>query len=212
MARTLAIDLDECLSLTMAALVKWHNTHYGTQLKESDFFSYNYWEVWGGSRDESIVKVREFYVSEEFREMQPVPGALEAMKTLKERGFKLYVVTSRQEFVRKQTEEFIDRHFPNIFEDIILTNHYLATSEQGLAIPRMKSEICHQLKAELLVDDTLHNAFDVANAGINVLLFDLNASYAWSRLPEGEELPPRVKRVFSWEQVLEQPELSLLMN
>jgi hypothetical protein len=47
----------------------------------SGFNSYNYEEVWGGTKEEAIDKVRMFYESDHFSErMQTVPGALEALK------------------------------------------------------------------------------------------------------------------------------------
>jgi hypothetical protein len=37
----------------------------------------------------------------------------------------------------------------------------------------------------VLIDDNVGYAMDCADAGINVLLYDWEESYPWSKLPEG---------------------------
>lgn len=39
--------------------------------------------------------------------------------------------------------------------------------------------------ADVLIDDNVGYALDCANAGIQVLLYDWEDSYPWSKLPEG---------------------------
>lgn len=44
-----AFDLDEVLGQYLATYTKWHNRVYGTHLRVSDFFTYRFWEVQGGT-------------------------------------------------------------------------------------------------------------------------------------------------------------------
>lgn len=114
---TVAVDLDEVLGRTVDGIVAFHNATYGTTLSAHDFTSYNYWNVWGGTREESIAKIRAFYQSPFFLGeggLAPVPGALAALTALKADGFRLVVVTSRQEVVRAETQRWLDQHFAGI--------------------------------------------------------------------------------------------------
>jgi hypothetical protein len=47
-------------------------------------------------------------------------------------------------------------------------------------------------------------AQDCASAGINVLLFDLEGKYPWSKVPAEETVAKSITRLHSWEHVKEQ--------
>ncbi|KAF9197992.1 hypothetical protein BGZ49_001335, partial [Haplosporangium sp. Z 27] len=120
---------------------------------------------------------------------------------LKSRRYSLVIVTARQQFVADLTKKFVDRHFPGIFESIYFANHYLTEQEKLTFVSKPKSVICRDVHAQLLIDDSLENAIEVAKAGIPVLLFDLQGAYKWNKLKEGEKLPDKVTRVKSWKEV-----------
>lgn len=44
---------------------------------------------------------------------------------------------------------------------------------------------CRSIGADVLIDDNVGYALDCANNGIQVLLYDWEDSYPWSKLPEG---------------------------
>lgn len=52
-----AVDIDEVLALFVPALVEFHNGRYDTNLTPESFFSYEFFEVWGGSQVETSAKV-----------------------------------------------------------------------------------------------------------------------------------------------------------
>ena len=109
-----------------------------------------------------------------FREtLAPVQGAFEALQKLKVH-FDLHIVTSRQNKVRDDTIQWIHRHFPGIFSDIHLGNHY---SREGKS--RTKSEICHSIGACLLIDDSVKYAIQCVHDNIPVILF---GNYAWNQV------------------------------
>jgi hypothetical protein len=45
--------------------------------------------------------------------------------------------------------------------------------------------VCRTIGAQVLIDDNVGYAMECANAGIDVLLYDWEGSYPWSKLPEG---------------------------
>ncbi|TPX34713.1 hypothetical protein SmJEL517_g02695 [Synchytrium microbalum] len=202
----LAIDCDDVLLKTVEGLCQFHNEHYATSLVPADFSSYNYWEVWGGNREGATAKVRQWYQLASFANLDPVPGALEALQRLKE-FYDLVVVTSRQDFIRAATIANIQKHYPGIFDDehIHFANHWIHPTDhvhyQGL-VSKSKAELCDEASAVLLVDDNLDYAKDVSNHGLYAILFDLEGSYNWNKCPDSE-LPPKTVRKTSWADIVD---------
>lgn len=186
----IGIDLDEIVADTMPAIVNFHNEKYGTDLKKNHFHSYRFWEVWGGTRDEAIKKIYEFSETDHFVKINPVAGSLNAIKKLKENGHELFVITGRQNEIIKKTEEWIEKHFPEVFSGIHFANSYGFTGQ-----PLKKSAICSQLNIEIMIEDDIDHAKDLAEAGIRVFLFD----QPWNQ----NDLEKDVERVFSWEEIID---------
>lgn len=65
---------------------------------------------------------------------------------------------------------------------------------------RKKSEICKSIGAHVLIDDNPSYAVECASAGINVLLYDWQSGYPWSKLPQGAA-HPLIQVVKDWEEV-----------
>lgn len=186
----IAIDVDEVLAEYQNGFIEFHNKYYGTNLKRHHFAkSYKLEDAWGGTEDEAIDKVYHFYQTKDFKKMEPVPGAIEAVRKLAQKH-DLFVVTSRQNFASPVTLEWLDKHFPDTFSGILFANHF---AKEGA--PKDKSEICKEIGAELLIDDSLTYAKDCAKKGIKVKLFDR----PWNQT---ENLPKNIQRVFSWQEIL----------
>lgn len=114
-----------------------------------------------------------FYASAHFTEkLQPIPYALETLHKLKE-DYDLHVVTSRQFAIQDLTLRWIEQHYPGIFSEVHFGNHY---SREGKV--RSKPEICRDIGAVLLIDDSLQYAMHCFKADIPVLLF---GEYAWNQ-------------------------------
>jgi len=186
----IGIDMDDVLADFINPLIKFHNEVYGTSLTKEQVFSYAFWEVWGGTREEAIRKVAEFHKSNYYDLIQPTPGAVNAVGHLrKDHG--LVVITSRPDNVREKTFEWIKRYFPYRFSGTYFAyNHHI--QNKG----KRKSEICRDLGVDVLIDDMLKYATECAENGTRVLLFN----QPWN---QSTELPPRMERVFSWNDVLE---------
>ena len=57
---TVAVDIDEVLAYFTPRLVEFHNSTYGTSLEVSQFVSYEFHNVWGGSKEECSAKMNLF--------------------------------------------------------------------------------------------------------------------------------------------------------
>lgn len=112
-------------------------------------------------------------MSHHFQErLQPVPHAMDSLLQLKER-YELHVVTSRQYAIQDATLAWISRHYPGLFSQVHFGNHY---SREGKV--RSKPEICKDIGAVLLIDDSLQYAYQCHSADIPVILF---GEYAWNQ-------------------------------
>ena len=184
----IAIDIDDSAGDLLSGLILFHNERYGTNLKREDFHSCWYREVWGGTKEQEVEKLTEFFKTDYFKNVLPMPGAQETMKFLKEEGHKLSVVTGRVYSLTQQTEEWIEKYFKNIFSEIYHTNSYGLT---GIKIK--KSEMCKKQNMDLIVDDDFIHIIDCANAGIPVFVFD----NPWNQ----GILPNRAIRMNSWKEM-----------
>ncbi|EAU92658.2 hypothetical protein CC1G_01703 [Coprinopsis cinerea okayama7 len=179
----IAVDLDDVLSQTNVAVAEWHNEKYGTNMKLSDFLYYYYWKnPYWGTPEETFKKVREFYETDIIYNTKPVPGAREGIENLRQLGFRLIIVTARAEDTADQSWKWVERYFPGCFESIVCTGQFKDAHKKGHeVVTRLsKAQVCHDLKALLLIDDSSENALSVASAEnpTPVLLF---GDYQWNQ-------------------------------
>ena len=184
----IGIDLDEVLADTMPALAKWHNAVYETSLTKESFFSYKFWEVWGGTREEATQKMYDFRETPYFKNIKPVAGSREAIEFLKQNN-DLFIVTSRQDDVIKKTKAWLARHFPGAFQDVFFANHYSQNGEQ-----RTKKEFCDSSQIDALIDDLPEYALECLTPERIILLPD----EPWNK---NAKLPSGIKRVYSWREI-----------
>ena len=64
-----------------------------------------------------------------------------------------------------------------------------------------KSQLCQELGAQLLIDDNPVYALECAQRGIEVLLFDWELGYPWSKTAGGGPQHELITRVSSWAHV-----------
>ncbi|CAM9402122.1 unnamed protein product, partial [Sphacelaria rigidula] len=167
----IAVDVDEVLGHFVSQLCKFHNESYGTELSPDAFTSYQFHEVWGGTREEADRKVSQFFASPHFLEgeqghgIPAVKGAVEVLRKHAE-NFELHVVTSRQNILREMTEVWVAKHYPEIFTKLHFGNHY---SHEGES--RSKPDLCRDIDAVMIIDDNVRYAKQCADAGIRTCLF-----------------------------------------
>ncbi|KAJ2919327.1 hypothetical protein MD484_g1118, partial [Candolleomyces efflorescens] len=157
----IALDLDDVLSQTNQAVADWHNDIYGTQMKVSDFLYRIY-------------------------NTKPVPGAREGIESLRQLGFRLIIVTARSEDNADESWKWVERHFPGCFESIICTGQFTDAHKKGheVVTKLSKAQVCDDLKAVLLIDDSAENAVQCVTAErpVQTLLF---GDYEWNKRLSG---------------------------
>lgn len=186
----IGVDMDGVLAEFLEHYILFHNERYGTQLHPDHFTGYSLGQTIGISPEEDTKRLYEFYETDHFRRMHPVPGSQHGTARLAEKDT-LVVVTARQFEIMEATRQWVDTYFPDRFRDITFGNHYGKTP---VSIP--KATMCKKYGVDTLIEDSLSNAYSCAAAGINVLLYD----QPWNQTPT---LPERVQRVYSWDEIVE---------
>ncbi len=197
----IGVDLDDVLGDFVGGLCQYHNREYGTSFKKDDFHSFKFWEVWGGNKKQAVDKVSDFYETPEFKNLEPMEGAQEAVDYLSQ-DHELRVVTSRPPFIEKdgepifleeKTKKWLDENFPNKFSEIYFANNdYIEGSKKT----KEKLEYCLDSDIDILVEDALqHMEKYCQNKITKVFLSDS----PWN---QGKELPENVERVYSWDEIV----------
>jgi len=167
-------------------------------LTTEEIFDYNLGKVWGCSLDLAFEVIDGFFNSEYFDMMQPIPGAQEAIAKLKQSGHELVILTSRPSWVEQKTIGQIDKHYSGKFKDVLFSGEWSKTPNGN-----SKGVICNDLGVDCLVDDRFKYCNDASKFGIESYLFDLGGKYGWNK-KNGDPLPPKIKRVLSWAEILEE--------
>lgn len=173
-APIVAVDVDEVLAHFIPALAEFHNEAYGTTLGHDDFGDYAFHNVWGGTAAECTAKMELFYLSRHFKQgLKPVDGAMEGLLWLKAAtGCELHIVTARQHSLEPATRQWVDQFYPGVFTSLTFGNHYGLEGKK-----KSKPQMCRDIGALCLIDDSQIYAGQCAEEGIPCVLF---GNYAWN--------------------------------
>jgi len=183
----IGVDLDDVLSQSTPALIKFHNNTYGTSLKIKDLKTY-IWETWSETLKEALQKIEDFHKTPYFKNIKPIKGAKEVLEKLKKNN-EIYIITARGDDIKKATEKWVENHFPNTFSKIYFTDEFLQENAEVT-----KGTVCNSIGIDVFIEDNLEYALECAGPNRKVYLLD----YPWNQT---DELPEGVKRVYSWKEI-----------
>ena len=164
----IAVDVDEVLVPFLFPMAKWR----GLTMPRKEKYSYLYRDICSIPEGESQKMVRAFYSSQAFKNLKPIPGAHKKLTLLREQTDKIYVVTGRQNIARETTEWWLDKYFPGIFDDLILTNSFTPFEIK-------KVDVCRSLALDTIIDDSIGICTDCISNGINAIHFVGEDVYPW---------------------------------
>lgn len=192
----IALDIDGVLANIMPELNDFYNRKFGTSFRVEEYKYHDLEKTWGGTKEEAIEVVEEFYQSPSFLNIGPVPLSQKSIHSLSIRHF-LFSVTARPKSIEPKTLTFLKNNFQEKIQKVFHTGQYINSAGSI-----NKFDICASEKAELLVEDCLETAIDCANRGLKTFLLDkyhnqLNGNYS------EEELPATLVRVKNWSEIVE---------
>jgi len=133
------VDMDDTIENLTEAWVSWANRRYGTAVSADDIRSWDPSEAFPGVSHEQIYAI----LQEEalYATLKPLPGAVEALRSLVEAGHRVYILTNTDyRVIRAKTEAVLLRYFPFIPMDRVIFAAHKA-----------------MVKGDVLVDDGPHN-------------------------------------------------------
>lgn len=189
-AATIAVDLDDVLAMHAAAFVQFSNEQYGTNLQPHEYD--DEWKyIWAGAdHDEIVRRASEFHTHEKTLAYAKIAEAESVLAHLKKK-FRLVIITARPKNLVDTTHEWLARHHAGVFDEV----HFVPIWEPDNKVT--KADICRQIDATYLIDDSVKHCNLAAEGGITALLF---GDYVWWGR---HEIDQRVVRASNWHQVKE---------
>ncbi len=189
----IAIDFDDVLVESSRLLPALFNKKYNTNLRFEDMYCARY-EAFGVTTQlEAIRRLHAVMETPEYIDIPPTKNAIEVVKRLAQ-NHELHVVTGRASFLEPYTHTTLEKYFPGCFASVEHTNHFHDGGTN--TIRRTKSEVCQQLKANILIDDLPSHIDDVLQSGVSeVVLF---GQYPWNK---DITVEPAVRRCNDWSAV-----------
>ena len=136
---TILVDMDDVLEQLVDAWVKYLNRNYGTNVTRDEVNDWNICTAFPMLDKETVYSPE--FDDEFWKEVQPMPGADEALRKLMADGHEIYVVTATlYETLRSKMDNVLFRYFPYID-----WSHVIITSRK------------YMIKGDVLIDDGPHN-------------------------------------------------------
>ena len=169
----IAIDLDDVTIDFITDLLLFYNKRSGKSIKKDDVKTYNFWDVWGGTREEAVEIVNDFHDSDHFYKLEPMSKAVESIKKLAKDN-EIYFITARPIHFKEKTEKWLQQHLSEININLIFTGKFHDPEKS-----KSKAEICKELGIKLILEDSSSTTKECLDSGIDVILFTQpwNANY-----------------------------------
>lgn len=181
----MTVDIDDVISSSAPAFITYSNEKYGTNLTVDDYQE-RWADLWKVDNDEVIKRAHEYHASGHHASYEVIPGALDSLKELK-KTFKLVVLTTRRNSINQLTKDWINKFYPDIFDDFVFTGFFDNPSTTNVHMT--KAGLAEGIGAQYLIDDQLKHILASAEIGIKGLLF---GDYFWNK---ADNLPANVTRV-----------------
>lgn len=135
----LGIDMDDVIADTYQQILDWYERDFGIRLEKEDLGGKLVREAFPKEHAEQVYQY--FFEPKFFREIQPIPGAIEGVRALQE-DFDVFIVTAAQQFPQSLTEknEWLDEFMP-----FVNWSHRVFCGHK------------HFLGADYLIDDQTYN-------------------------------------------------------
>lgn len=199
--KTIAIDVDDVISPFTESFIKYHNEKYGTNMTLADFQAPgDYWGFYEGvlarilNNEEPLEEYRrrflEYLDSDTHVSGQRITDECRTTIASLKEHYNLEVVTARDGAIKQGTIDWLTKEFPNTFSAI-----HFNTTWKDLEKRKTKAEICVNIGADYIIDDSVEHCNSSAACGIQAILF---GRYGWNSY---HELHENVIQLTDWDAV-----------
>ncbi len=187
----IATDIDEVLFPFVDEFSQWHNQEYGTVLSRDNFKSYEFSDTLDVSIPETVHRVHQFLsMNHVLRGIEPLEYSMSAITKLSGK-YCLKAITARHPQFEGTTYEYLLHYFNNNIGEITLVG-----TQATMNHVRSKAEVCVEIGAIALIDDSTEHVSRCAEVGVAGILL---GNYPWNRI---DSLPDGVTRYSNWAGVL----------
>lgn len=186
----MACDVDEVIFPFLSNFLEDYNHTNGKALTLEDFKTYDFDGPLGLSVPETVERIYD-YLRTDHSHIEPLEEAEDALERL-EKCFIPEIITARHPNFETATWGWLQEKLPNRFRAIKLVG-YAPIMER----PVTKVEICKEIGAVALIDDSYGHISQCPSEGIEGILF---GSYPWNQV---DQLPRGITRCDDWPKVAE---------
>lgn len=193
--KKIGVDIDETIAQSFLPLLEYINQESGRNIAFDDLTHHD-WENIPHieprlEREEIITYIQSFdSLFHDHRNTLPVEGSQYMLQQFQSIGYELIAITGRnEEYAKPGTMLWIDKYFPNVFTSVHFTSHISKTLRKN------KSVVCKELGVELMIEDSLDFALELADNSIASFLLEK----PWNK--QRTEMHPLITRVKDWEEI-----------
>ncbi|MCC7304211.1 hypothetical protein IT418_02245 [bacterium] len=174
----ISFDYDDVLAAFQDGWIDYNRTNYGLKLKYEDFTEFDYSAIMKIPVDEIYRRVYEFYETDYFKNLRPVTNSIEVVKQLA-REHELYVLTSRSQEVKEESDRWLEKYFPGMFQEVLFTGQF---ARDGFNKQVSKSDMCLKYGIQLHIEDAPMHVAALTERGIRVVVLETpwNRQYDFS--------------------------------
>jgi len=193
MTKVIGVDMDEVLAELVDYALEHHDYKISWKIiKRENIIDYYIHKLvdYDLSLEQALDWFRDALFSDNDNlSMKPVLWAMDKIKEHIDLWYSFKIVTARNwDLFWDYTRKWINKHYPNIFEEIIFANHF--SKEE-----KTKSQICIENNIAHMVEDNIDYALDLANNWIKTFLIEK----PWNS--SRKEVHPNIIRVKSWDEI-----------
>ncbi len=188
----IVIDLDNTLAASAQGFVNFSNEHFGTSISIDDYDE-DRQKTWGVSFEEAERRMKVMRDQKSQNSYSPFSLARDVLLHLKQ-TYTLIVLTSRREESRGDTMNWLNRYYPGVFDEVLLSGFFETSTVRGGHL-LTKGEQYKQIGAAFVIDDYYKHCASAAEEGINAVLF---GDYPWNQVGDPPHL---VTRCGDWREV-----------
>lgn len=172
MSRRIYVDIDDVLSLTIERLIRLLEDTHGRQVHVEDVLHFDLEKSFGLGEAEIHDFMSRAYTDEEILAIDPVPGAVDVLRTWASEGHSIRLVTGRPPTTNAASRKWLDRHEMH-HDELHHLDKWGRPTWNTSGLPALRFDDLHEMNLAFAVEDNLDTAIRLAeDFDLTVALMD----------------------------------------